>query len=60
MNQFQNQCLGCSKADVSDNFISSAVQLLQYGAAGLCCPNTLKRDIGSDTTKIIALMACSR
>jgi hypothetical protein len=40
-------------------FISSLAQLLQYGAAGLCCPNKLKCDIGRDTTKIIALIACS-
>ncbi len=58
MNQFQNQCLGCSKADVSATFISSAAQLLQYAVAGLCCPNTLKREIVRDITNIIALIAC--
>jgi hypothetical protein len=30
------------------------------GAAGLCCPNKLKRHIGSDTTKIIALIVGSQ
>ncbi len=40
-------------------FISSPAQLLQCGAKGLCCSNKLEHDIGSDTTKIIALIACS-
>ncbi len=62
MNRFQNLCLGCRIALtlIFALFISSPAQLLQYGAAGLCLPNKLKRDIGSDTTKIIALIACSR
>jgi hypothetical protein len=34
-------------------------QLLEYGAAGLCCPNKLKHRIGSDKTKIIVLIGCS-
>ncbi len=40
-------------------FISSVTQLLQYGAAGLCCPNKLKRHIGGDATKIIVLIGFS-
>jgi hypothetical protein len=61
MNLFQNQCLGCRIADVCDStFSSSEVQLLQYGAAGLCCLFKLKRHIGSDTTKIIVLIGCTR
>ncbi len=40
-------------------FILSAAQLLKYGAAGLCCQNKLKHDIGSDTTKISELIGCS-
>ncbi len=64
MNQFLNLCLGCSIADNGDAmvialFISTAAQLLQYGAAGLCCPNKLKHHICSGTTKIIALISCS-
>ncbi len=41
-------------------FISSPAQLLQYWEEWLCCTNKLERDIGTDTTKIIALIACSR
>jgi hypothetical protein len=41
-------------------FISSAAQLLQYGAAGLCCPNKLKHHIGRNSTKIIASIVFSR
>ncbi len=60
MNWLQNQCPGCSIADgVIALFISSAAQLLKYGAAWLCCPNKLNHHICSDTTKIVALIACS-
>jgi hypothetical protein len=39
--------------------MSSAAQLLEYGAAWLCCPNKLKHHIGGDTMKSVALIAWS-
>jgi hypothetical protein len=63
MNRFQIQCLGCCIADVSDStfhFLGGETPPVRGGWAGLCCPNKLKRHIGSDTTQIIALIAYSR